>query len=307
MLEIDNLVAYVAERYDPDQRDGRRLLHGRGHTIVGLEQVTVDHFPPYLIVGLYRDAAHEGQDVVRSLAEALAEACCGVEGVAVQRRDGRRTVSEVVFGDVPERMLVSENGLKFWVQPLANQNVGLFLDMAPLRKRLASSCEGQRVLNLFAYTCSLSVAALAGGAERVVSNDMSRPAIAVGEENHQANAQDLRAVRMVPHNLFKSWWKIRQLGPYDVVVIDPPTNQRGSFVAEKNYGQVLKRLPEFCNPGARVFACLNSPFHNVDFLPGLVARWCPQLSLVERMKNSPDFPDVDEDRALKVFEYRFSG
>ena len=308
MLDAQRLIELCAVRYDPASADARRLLHGRGHTLPGFEQVTVDVFPPYAVVGLFRDAARVEEADVTRIGEALQSASPALRGVAVQRRDGRHTRCDVAVGEVPERVLTEENGLKFHVRPLQNQNVGLFLDMAPLRRILSESSrsaeeQGANVLNLFAFTCSLSVAALAGGARQVVNNDMSRSALDIGRENHEANGQDMRAVRMLPHNLFKSWWKVRQLGPYDVVIIDPPTNQRGSFVAEKHYAQILKRLPEFTSPGGRVYACLNSPFMNAEFLPALAARWCPSASLVRRVPGSEDFPDVDPDRALKVFEF----
>jgi 23S rRNA (cytosine1962-C5)-methyltransferase len=163
------------------------------------------------------------------------------------------------------------------------------------------------VLNLFAYTCAFSVAAIAQGARQVVNNDMSRPALQLGERNHVLNGNELRRVRMVPHNLFKSWWKIRQLGPYDVVIIDPPTNQRGSFVAEKSYGQILKRLGEFTSPGGRVVACLNSPFLGPDFLNNQMARWCPQARLEKTYAPHPDFPERFAERGLKVLEFGYPG
>ena len=303
MLDADELVELCALRYAADAVDARRLLHGRGHTFPGFEQVTVDHFPPYLVVGLFREAARLPDDALNVLAQALARAFDGLQGIAIQRRDGRNTQTDVLFGEVPEALVAVENELRYRVRPLANQNVGLFLDMAPLRARLASGCADASVLNLFAYTCSLSVAALAGGARQVVNNDMSKPSLEVGRANHQENGQDLRSVRMLPHNLFKSWWKIRQLGPYDIIIIDPPTNQHGSFVADRHYAQILKRLADFAASGARVYACLNSPFHNAEFLPGLMARWCPTATLVGRLPNSGDFPDVEADRALKVYEY----
>jgi 23S rRNA (cytosine1962-C5)-methyltransferase len=136
---------------------------------------------------------------------------------------------------------------------------------------------------------------------------MSRPALDWGRANHDLNGHDARCVSMLPHNLFKSWWKIRQLGPYELVIIDPPTNQRGSFVAEKQYGQVLKRLSELCTPGADIIACLNSPYLNTDFLSSQMARWCPQAQLIEDMPVSDDFPDRFPDRGLKVVRFRFRG
>jgi 23S rRNA (cytosine1962-C5)-methyltransferase len=235
----------------------------------------------------------------------LLEVLDGVTGVALQQRQGRGTAAEVIWGEVPGELVVEEAGLKYLVQPLLNQNVGLFLDMAPTRRWLRNAAAGKRVLNLFAFTCAFSVAAIAGGAKRVVNNDMSKPSLDWGRRNHELNGHDLRLIRMLPHNMFKSWAKIRDAGPYDIVVIDPPTNQRGSFNAEKQYGQVLKRLVDFTAAGAEIVACLNSPFLNTDYLPGQMARWCPRATLIETMPASADFPEQFPDRGLKIYRFRF--
>jgi len=172
------------------------------------------------------------------------------------------------------------------------------------RKALAPDMAGARVLNLFAYTCAFSVSAVAQGAQLVVNNDMNANVLAVGKRNHAANGQDLRRVRMLSHNVFKAWKKIRGHGPYDVLIVDPPTNQRGSFVAEKDYPQVLKQLPRLAAPGARLVLCLNSPFLGNDFLRHQMARWAPQFDYVENFPPHPDFPEADPERGLKVQQYR---
>jgi len=296
------VVERCVARYESDSANAARLFHGRGHFYPGYEDITVDLFPPYLVVGSFAD---DGLGV-DSLADLLVTRL-DVEGICVQERHGRRTQTRIANGVVPDRLLVKEDGLNFYVRPMRNQNVGLFLDMAPARRLVRERANGQRVLNLFAYTCAFSVAAIAGGARSVVNNDMSRSALEWGSENHRANNHDLRVINMLPHNLFKSWRKVRQLGPYEIVVIDPPTNQRGSFVAEKQYGQILKRIPEFTEPGGYVIACLNSPFLNTDFLPSQMARWCPQCTWLDYLPVSDDFPDSYPDRALKVALFRFQG
>lgn len=283
--------------------DATRLFHGRGHSYEGYEDVTVDLFGPYLMVSGYGD----DESGVKWLAGLLFERLGSLQGACVRLREGRRTRSQVICGTVPEQVVVTEGPLRFIVRLLRNQNVGLFLDMAPARQWLRERSDGRVVLNLFAYTCGFSIAALSGGARAVVNNDMSRSALDWGKENHQANAHDARLVSMLSHNLFKSWKKIRQLGPYDIVVIDPPTNQQGSFNAEKQYGQILRRIPEFVRPGASVLACLNSPFLNTDFLPAQMARWCPGVRFVEYLSASADFPDRFADRALKVALFRCPG
>ncbi len=297
--QLDTVLAACAERWVPGTDNARRLFHGRGHCYPGLEDLVVDRFRSVLLVGCF------GENVIRArrLAGHLHEALDQVTGVAVQQRQGRGTRSEVVCGEVAEELVVEEAGLNYLVQPLRNQNVGLFLDMAPTRAWLGRAAGDKRVLNLFAFTCAFSVAALAGGASSVINNDMSKPSLEWGRKNHALNGHDPRQVSMLPHNIFKSWWKIREYGPYDIIIIDPPTNQRGSFNAEKQYGQVLKRLPEFAASGATIIACLNSPFLNTDFLPGQMARWCPTASLVETMPASEDFPERYPDRGLKIYRF----
>jgi len=123
--------------------------------------------------------------------------------------------------------------------------------------------------------------------------------------NHRLNGQDPRQVSMLAHNLFKSWQKLKTLGPFDLLIIDPPTNQRGSFNAEKQYAGVLKRLPDLSAAGADVIAALNSPFLNGDFLPAQMSRWCPAARFVEMLPVSPDFPDRYPDRGLKIARFRY--
>lgn len=302
MRDFAPVIARCISRFG-DGADAARLFHGRGHSYDGYEDITVDLFPPYLMVSCHGD----DESGAMRLAGLLSERLPSLQGVCVQLRDRRRTRTLQACGSVPDRVIVSEGDLRFVVRPTRNQNVGLFLDMAPARNWLRERSDGAAVLNLFAYTCAFSVAAVAGGARLVVNNDMSRTALDWGRENHAENQHDPRIVSMLAHNLFTSWRKIRQLGPYDAVVIDPPTNQHGSFNAEKQYGQILKRIPEFTRPGGCVLACLNSPFLNTDFLPAQMARWCANCRFVEYLAASEDFPDRFADRALKVGVFRYSG
>ena len=301
------LIDTCREKLQATPQEARRLFHGRGHYYPGLEHLVVNWYPPCLHIGVYGGSSLEALQPMLEPLLAQLDRHCAVEGVVIQFRDGRATHSVIYRGQVPEDLLVLELGLSYWLQPHRNQNAGLFLDMGHVREWLATRVEGKKVLNLFAYTCAFSVSAIAHGAELVVNNDMSKNALAWGQRNHEANDHDMRRVRMIPHNLFKSWWKVKQYGPYDVVIIDPPTNQKGSFVAEKSYGQVLKRLPDLCAPNAVILACLNSPFLDDGFIEQQMEKWCPDSHLQGRLPQHPDFPDKYPERALKVLEYTYTG
>jgi 23S rRNA (cytosine1962-C5)-methyltransferase len=154
------------------------------------------------------------------------------------------------------------------------------------------------VLNLFAYTCAFSVAALQGGAAQVVNIDMARGALATGQQNHQLNG--LHGALFWPHDVFTTWGKIARHGPYDLVVADPPSYQKGSFVATKDYPRLMRRLPDLLRPGGHALLCLNAPELGMDFLVGNALKEAPEIRFVQRLANPPMFADVDAERALKV-------
>ena len=167
------------------------------------------------------------------------------------------------------------------------------------RAEVGADAPGARVLNLFAYTCAFSVAALQGGAAHVVNIDMARGAIATGQQNHQLNGLHGGAA-FLAHDIFHSWGKITRAGPYELVIVDPPSYQKGSFVATKDYARLLRRLPDLLSDGGHALLCLNAPELSMGFLRGLVDEHAPALRFMERVPNPAVFADVDDDRALKV-------
>jgi 23S rRNA (cytosine1962-C5)-methyltransferase len=192
------------------------------------------------------------------------------------------------------------------VHVLQGQNHGLFLDMAEGRRWVrdhAATRPKLRVLNLFAYTCAFSVAALQGGAKHVVNVDMSKGAIAIGQQNHQLNGLVGRA-SFLPHDIFTTWGKITRASPYDLIILDPPSYQKGSFVATKDYARLMRRLPELLMPDGHALLCLNAPELDVAFLGQQMAELAPDLVFVERVVNPAVFADVSDQRSLKVLVYK---
>ena len=285
------------------QPETRRIFHGRGHLFPGLEHLSVDWFSPLVLITSYQDI-----EDTTALRDAIlkADQLGQIKGIMLQYRKQKGTPTEMLHGELINHCIVEEHGLKYEIQPGVNQNAGLFLDMRPLRAWLMEYSEGKNVLNLFAYTCSLSVAALAGKARQVVSVDMSKPSIKWGQRNHELNNHDLRAVKSIPHNLFRSWGRIKQFGRYDTILIDPPTRQRGSFDAEKNYGAVLKKLKQLTAPGATIIATVNSPYLTDDFLKHQFERYAPQCRFVGMMDRSEEFQDQFPEKALKIYRYASS-
>ena len=283
--------------------DACRIFHGRGGLYPGCEHLSLDWYAPVWVLTSFQPLSEAELQAVHA---ALAQRPEPLNWVYQCRQSGQAgTETRLMAGSVPEPHGVTEQGARYRVHVLKGQNHGLFLDMACGRQWLREQAPGRRVLNLFAYTCSFSVAALQGGAHEVVNIDMAAGALAIGQQNHRLN--HLVGGRFLAHDLFKSWGKVKRLGPYDIVVADPPSYQKGSFVATKDYARVVRRLPELLAPGGQALLCLNAPEIPEQFLRDLVAAEAPDLAFVQRLDNPVVFADADPQRALKVMLFRMPG
>lgn len=274
----------------------QRLFHGRGGLYEGWNHLTVDSIDDILSVALYFKKENEIE-----LIEMLKEFTCNTKytTLVVQRRYLNGAPSEVLIGEVPEALHVIENGIKIKLNLLSNKNSGYFPDMKNGRAFVKENANDKHVLNLFSYTCAFSLAAKVGGAKSVVNVDMSKGALKTGMANHSLNNLDPKGVSFLPYNILKSFSSLKRKGPYDMIIIDPPSFQRGSFEATKDYEKLIKKLPQIASENCILLACLNSPELDSSFIMDMIKQWAPSFSFVKRLENLPEFASTDEERSLK--------
>ncbi|GAD90637.1 putative RNA methyltransferase [Vibrio halioticoli NBRC 102217] len=280
----------------------RRLFHGRGRTVAGLEQITCDWIAQHLVVQLFRPVSDEFLAHLEQGLQQLAEQPehSQIRSISIQHRYEHGAPTQFLLGEAEGKVEVVESGLKYWMNLSSNQNSGLFLDMRLGRDWVRANAEGKNILNLFAYTCGFSVAGIAGGAKQVVNIDMARSSLSRGRDNHNLNNQDVSRVKFLAHDIFKSWGKLKRFGPYDLIISDPPSFQKGSFALTKDYQKVLRRLPSLLADNGQVLACANSPAVTSDFVIDGMAEHAPELNYVQRLDNPVEFDDVDAEASLKV-------
>jgi 23S rRNA (cytosine1962-C5)-methyltransferase len=195
----------------------------------------------------------------------------GVSGAVVLERPEKGAPADptLLFGEVPETHDIDEAGLRFRIRYLGTKHPGLFLDHAPLRDWLRGGGEkdakiaGARVLNTFAYTGSLSVAARSGGAAAVTTLDLSRPTVNWAKENWELNfGKDDSTGDFIFGDVFEWMPKLAKRGErYDVVILDPPSFSR----SEKKVFSTAKDLPalhstalRLLNSGGTLITSINS-------------------------------------------------
>ena len=102
-------------------------------------------------------------------------------------------------------------------------DTGLFLDHRWARRELARLSSGKNVLNLFAYTCSASVHAALGGAQEVVSVDLSKTYLSWGQRNFTLNKLYGRQYQFIQADCLQWLREQRPQQRFDIIFLDPPT------------------------------------------------------------------------------------
>ncbi len=298
MYTIENLRSDLLPRVQDKNEEFIRLFHGRGGCYEGWEFLCIDSIDTTLSVA-YFDAIDETREKQLELLFKELYERGEYNAVVLQRRYLPKAPSEVIYGTLSETLYAIENGLKFRLNLLDNQNNGFFADMKRGREFVREHAKGKKVLNLFSYTCAFSVAAYAGGASSVVNVDMSKKVLETGRENHRINDLQIKGTRYMPYNILKSFARIKKAGPYDLIIIDPPSFQRGSFAATKDYAKIIRRLEELACEECTVLSCLNAPNLDSQFIRDLFSEQAPSFSFVKRLDNLESFPSKESERALK--------
>ena len=289
-------------QHQPHNGEIRRLFYGRGHCFPGLEDIVIDAYPPLLLIYLYQPRSPEWLlQLVQQLQQCVE---LPFKTVAVQRRYEAQTPIEFLVGSYPEQFAAAEAGLRYQLRLRNTQNIGFFPDMAVGRQLVRQRSNGKKVLNLFAYSCSFSVAALAGGAKQVVNLDMSRSALELGRINHQLNNLDLRAASFLAMELFRSKSKLRKLGPFDLLICDPPATQGKSFNAQQHWPKLLHLLPQLLANGGEMLLCVNGPKLNDNFIVNLINKYLPTAEELGRYLPSDDFPEQDPSCATTIYHLK---
>jgi 23S rRNA (cytosine1962-C5)-methyltransferase len=295
-VTIQDIQTHIQNNSSDLSQEFKRLFHGRGGLYEEYKNLTIDSIDTILSVALYSQEAQE-KEILEMLQEFIKTSRHTT--LVLQRRYLKGHPSEVIVGELAEDLYVVENGMKIKLNLLSNRNSGYFADMKIGREFVRESAKDKKVLNLFSYTCAFSLAAKFGGAYQVINVDMSKGALKTGMQNHALNNLDPNGVSFLSYNILKSFSSLKRKGPYDLIIIDPPTFQRGSFEATKDYEKIIKKLPQIAADECTLLSCLNSPDLQSEFIIDMMREWAPSFNFSHRLENVAEFASANEDRSLK--------
>ncbi|MEV9615638.1 class I SAM-dependent methyltransferase [Aliarcobacter butzleri] len=294
-MKIENLKKLIQNNLANKTFEIKRVFHGRGNFYEDFNYLTVDSLNEILFATFFEESSDENE-IIKALKD-IANAY-NYKTFIVQKKYKKDELNEAIIGEIPPFYIVVENGLKYKIN-FFNKNIGIFLDMKIGREYISSICKDKNVLNFFSYTCAFSVVAINAKAKQVVNVDMAKGALTTGRENHHLNNLDTKKVKFMPYDILKSWNRIKKEGPYDIIIIDPPSFQKGSFAATKDYEKIIKKLPELASENCIVLSCLNAPELDSDFIKQKFEEFAPTFKFEKRLENLKEFITNNEEKSLK--------
>jgi len=249
------------------KREGIRCFRIYDHDLPEFPFV-IERYEDSLYVSEYKrnhslsEAAHEAwQERCRAVMAEVIE----VDAEAIyfrlrKRKENRADQYQKLQGEGSE-FVAEENGLKFWVNLEDYLDTGLFLDHRITRSMVRAEAAGKEILNLFCYTGSFSVYALAGGAKRVVSADLSKTYLNWTSRNitlnfeNEMNHEEVHAdvVQYLPGVAAAS---------FDLIVMDPPTFSNSKRMddildIQRDHVKLINQCLRILRPGGVLYFSTN--------------------------------------------------
>ncbi len=268
-----------------------RLIYSESDFLPGL---VVDKFADVLVL----QSLSLGIDRIKDMLCDLLMEIVGPAGiwersdVPVRRLEGMEQTAGLLRGEVPDRVEMIENGIRFLVDVKNGQKTGFFLDQKQNRAAMAPFCRGARVLDCFCHNGSFALHAAKYGAASVLGVDISEEALEVARGNACLNGFD--NVTFQAANCFDLLREQTDAGEqYDLVVLDPPAftkNKAAVQSAVRGYKEINLRGLKLVRPGGFLVTCS-----------------CSQHILPEMFQDVVNQAVRDAKKRVRLVEYRTQG
>lgn len=270
-----------------------RLAFGESDSLPGL---VVDKYKNNFVIQMYALGMDLRQELI---CQALKE-LFPVESIYAKNDFNLRTIEglerkeEIIFGEVPERIGISENGVNYWVNIKEGQKTGFYFDQRLTRNRVRAYTQGKRVLDLFSYTGGFAINTALGGAKEVLGIEVSEKAVELANSNSVYNNVE-KVCKFELGDVFKVLRGLK--GNFDLIILDPPSftrSQKERTDALRGYKEINIKAMELLASGGILVTCTCSRHISADdFTECLVSAAQDSkrdFRIIERTGQSPDHP-----------------
>ncbi|HOE11571.1 MAG TPA: class I SAM-dependent rRNA methyltransferase [bacterium] len=284
----------LREQIYPD-RNAYRLVHAEADGLPGL---VVDRYGEVFVIS----SNTAGMDcLLPVIVEALTElfpvrAIVLRNDSAARKMESLPTQVEVVWGELPDTVIIEEFGASFEVDVLAGQKTGWFFDQSENRRVFTSFVKDRQVLDTFCYTGAWAIHAARAGAREVIGVDSSPEALKLAARNAERNrVSGVEFIRARVFDFLNDWRKASK--EVDIIVLDPPAFSRArkdTAAAFRGYRDLHERALRLIRPGGILFTCSCSYYMGEAALIDSLAQGAMEskrtVRLLEVRGAAPDHP-----------------
>lgn len=258
---LEKAIESRSHLFDPAHGSAFRLFNGFTE---GSPDLVIDLYASTLVFHNYADDPAAGLPLVQQARDFLLRHHSWLRAGVLKTRNGatqQERRGELLFGEEPNRR-IQEHGVWYAVDLAMNRDASFYLDTRNLRHWLKEKMSGKTVLNTFAYTGSLGVAALAGGASQVVHLDLSRQFLNLAKESYTLNGFPIHKGDFIAADFFPAVSRLKRSNEtFDCVLIDPPffsTTSRGKVDQVNESARLINKVRPLVNDGGTLVAINNA-------------------------------------------------
>ena len=255
------------------------------------------------------------QDVIDAIVEEIhPDGIWERDDIPVRKLEGMEMKTGLLYGNVPDRVEMTENGIRFLVDVKEGQKTGFFLDQKENRAAIAPFVKNKKVLDCFTHTGSFALHAAHYGAADVTGVDISDYACEFATENARLNGFGDN-VRFIAANAFDLLSEQSKAGQkYDVIILDPPAFTKTRSAVEsalRGYKEINLRAMKMVVPGGYLVSCSCSQHVTPNLFKKMIqdAAYDARVSLRQvefrsQGKDHPILPAAPETEYLKCGIYQ---
>lgn len=238
-----------------------RLIYGESDDISGF---ILDKYEDYCAAQFISAGADKNKhDILEAVTNVLKP-----KGIIIRNDSQLRKLenlsgeSEIYSGQIPENLIINENGIKYYVNLQKGQKTGFFFDQRDNRKKFQKYCRDKKVLDCFTHTGSFGLNAMAGGAKEVIFVDSSKPALETALKNYELN--NFKNFNAIEADALEYMSSSEAAGEnFEAVNIDPPgliKSKKDYFAGYKHYVKINEQAVRLLKNGG-IFATSSCSHH----------------------------------------------
>jgi 23S rRNA (cytosine1962-C5)-methyltransferase len=260
---LEKALTSRASLIDPKHESAFRLFNGFTE---GCPDIVIDVYAATLVIHNYADNPDKGAILVEEARQFLSASLDWLHAGIVKTRNGVTQEDKrgrLLFGTELDRK-IKEHDTWYSIHLTLNRDLSLYLDTRYLRKWIIENLKGKSVFNTFAYTGSFGVAALKGGASRVVQVDLNREFLNIAKESYTFNGFPIQKGDFIARDFFEQVGNMkRERKFFDCAIIDPPffsTTSKGRVDQEKESARLINKIRPLINDGGYLIVINNALF-----------------------------------------------